>query len=179
MYVDLHFCPCSCCVSCIIFFFATTQLHSNKINKNKKKINLHKLLNFWYCCCCSCVIMLLFFICHCESTITYEEEQNDIVTTRTAKTTTTTKRFIYINHEIFLFTLVLLLLCHVVVFLVQLKLLIHNERWTRRITTFNSNNNKKGEGIYICLSDAFSIVCTEETCKSSSLKVVCWCSNIV
>ena len=27
-------------------FFATTQLHSNNINKNKNKINLHELLNF-------------------------------------------------------------------------------------------------------------------------------------
>ena len=40
MYVDLYFCSCSCCVPCIIFFFAITQLHSNNINKNK--INLHK-----------------------------------------------------------------------------------------------------------------------------------------
>ena len=115
------------------------------------------------CSCCSCVIMLLLllmFICHCASTITYEAEQNDIVTT----TTTTTNRFIYINCEILFFTLVLLLLCHVVV-LVQLELLIHNHRWTRRITTFNSNNNKQGEGVYMCLSNAFSIVCTEETCE--------------
>ena len=117
------------------------------------------------CSCCSCAIMLLF-ICHCASTITYEEEQNDIVTT--TKTTTTTHILMYINCEIFLFTLVLLLLCHVVVFLVQLELLIHNHKWTRRITTFNSNNNK-GESVYICLSNAFSIVCTEETFESSSL----------
>ena len=43
--------------------------------------------------------------------------------------------------------------------------------------TFNSNNTKKGEGVYICLSNVFSIVPTEETYESSSFKVVCWCSN--
>ena len=56
-------------------------------------------------------MMLLLFICHCASTITYEKEQNDIVTT-------TTNGLMYINCEIFLFALVLLLLCNVV--LVQL-----------------------------------------------------------
>ena len=71
------------------------------------------------------LFLLLLFICHCASTITYEAEQNDIVTT---KTTITTNRFIYINCEIFLFTIVLLLLCHVVAVLVQLELLIHNHR---------------------------------------------------
>ena len=76
----------------------------------------------------------------------------------------------------FLFTLVLLLLWNVVLVLVQLQLLVHNHRWTRIITTFNSNS-KKGEGVYICLCNAFSIVSTEETSASSSLKVVHRCSN--
>ena len=57
--------------------------------------------------------MLLLFICHCASTITYEKEQNDIVTT-------TTNGLMYINCEIFLFTLVLLLVCNVVLVLVEL-----------------------------------------------------------
>ena len=70
------------------------------------------------------MLLLLLFICHCASTMKYAVEQNDIVTT----TTTTTNRFMYINCEIFLFTLVLLLLCHVVAVLVQLELLIHNPR---------------------------------------------------
>ena len=42
---------------------------------------------------------------------------------------------------------------------------------------FNSNNNKEGEGAYISLSNAFSIVSTEETSESSSLKVVHWHNN--
>ena len=46
---------------------------------------------------------------------TYEKEQNDIVTTAT-----TTNGLMYINCKIFLFTLVLLLLCNVVLVLVQL-----------------------------------------------------------
>ena len=71
------------------------------------------------------LLLLLLFICHCASTIIYEAGPNDIVTTRTI---TKTNRFIYIDCEIFLFTLVLLLLCHVVVVLVQLELLIHNHR---------------------------------------------------
>ena len=68
--------------------------------------------------------MLLLFICHCASTITYEKEQNDIVTTRT----TTTNGLMYINCEICLFTLVLLLLCNVVLVLIELLLLMHNHR---------------------------------------------------
>ena len=60
------------------------------------------------------MLFLLLFMCHCPSTITYEEEQNDIVTA------TTTHKLIYINCEIFLSTLVLLLLCNVVFVLVQL-----------------------------------------------------------
>ena len=59
-------------------------------------------------------MLVLLFICHCASTITYEQEQNDIVRT------TTTNGFMYINCEILLFTLVLLLVCHVVLVLVQL-----------------------------------------------------------
>ena len=66
------------------------------------------------------LLLLLLFICHYASTITYEAEKNDIVTSTTTKTT---NRFIYINCEIILFTLVLLLLFHVVVVLVQLELL--------------------------------------------------------
>ena len=53
---------------------------------------------------------------------------------------------------------------------------MHNHRWTRIITTFN-NNNKKGEGVYICPCNASWIVSTEETSGSSSLKVVHWCIN--
>ena len=33
------------------------------------------------------------------------------------------------------------------------------------------------KGGYICLSNALSIVSTEESNESSSLKVVLWCSN--
>ena len=71
-------------------------------------------------------MLLLLFICHCASTITYEKEQNDIVTTTTIRTAT--NGIMYINCEIFLFTRVLLLLCNVVVFLVQLELLMNNHR---------------------------------------------------
>ena len=53
---------------------------------------------------------------------------------------------------------------------------MHNHKWTRIITTFNSNN-QKGVGVYICLCNASSIVFTEETFASSSVKVVHWCSN--
>ena len=67
-------------------------------------------------------MLLLLFICHCASTISHEKEQNDIVTT------TTKNGFMYINCEIFLFTLVLFLLCNVVLVLVQLKFLMHNHR---------------------------------------------------
>ena len=135
----------------------------------------------FYCDCslCSCVIMLsllLLFICHCALTITYEAEQNDIVTTTTTtKTTTRTNRFFYINCEIFLFTLVLLLLCDVVVVLVQLELLIHTHRWTRRITTFNSNNNKHGGGyLYVPVYCILNCLYREDIWT-----VVCGCSNTI
>ena len=61
-------------------------------------------------------MLLLLLICHCASTITYEKEQNDKVVTTTAAT----NGLMYINCEIFLFTLVWLLLCNVVLVLVQL-----------------------------------------------------------
>ena len=61
-------------------------------------------------------MLRLLFICHCGSTITDEQEQNYLVTTNTR----TTKRSIYIDCSIFLFQLVLLLLCNSVVVLVQL-----------------------------------------------------------
>ena len=60
---------------------------------------------------------MLLFICHCASTIMYEKEQNDIVTTTK---TTRTNGLMYINCEIFLFTIVLFLLCNVFPVLVQL-----------------------------------------------------------
>ena len=119
-------------------------------------------------------MLLLLFIWHCASTITYEAEPNDrVTTTTTTKTATTTNRFIYINCGIFLFTFVLLLLCYVVVVLVQLELLIHNDRWTRRITTFNSDNNKQG-GVFISACLMHSQLFVQ---RRHMWTVVCWCRN--